>query len=78
MTAAHMQGYGGGTAWFGDDSQQAEAKKTLGIPADKTARSMVAIGRPTSIKDPRPGAATGGRKPLSEIVSYERWGKAKG
>jgi nitroreductase len=78
MTAAHMQGYGGGTAWFGDDSQQAEAKKILGIPADKTARSMVAIGRPTSIKDPRPGAATGGRKPLSEIVSYERWGKAKG
>jgi nitroreductase len=78
MTAAHMQGYGGGTAWFGDDSQQAAAKKILGIPADKTARSMVAIGRPTSIKDPRPGAATGGRKPLSEIVSYERWGKAKG
>jgi hypothetical protein len=35
---------------------------------------MVAIGRPTSIKDPRPGAAAGGRKPLSEIVSYERWG----
>jgi nitroreductase len=78
LAAAHMQGFGGGTAWFGDDAQQAEAKKILGIPADRTARSMVAIGRPTSMKDPRPGAATGGRKPLSEIVSYEHWGQKQG
>jgi nitroreductase len=77
LAAAHMQGYGGGTAWFGDENQQVEAKKILGIPIDRTARSMVAIGRPTSIKDPRPYRAAGGRKPLSEIVSYERWGKKK-
>jgi len=77
LIAAHALGLGGGTAWFGDESQQAEAKRILGIPADRTARSMVAIGRPTSIKDPRPMARPGGRKPLSEIVSYERWGNAK-
>ena len=77
LIGAHLQGYGGGTAWFGDDSQQAEAKRVLGIPAERTARSLVAIGRPISVKDPRPGAAAGGRKPLSEIVSYERWGDPK-
>ena len=77
LIAAHSLGLGGGTAWFGDESQQGEAKRILGIPADRTARSMVAIGRPTSAKDPRPGAKAGGRKPLSEIVSYERWGKPK-
>ena len=77
LISAHMLGYGGGTAWFGDDSQQAEAKRVLGIPAERTARSLVAIGRPISVKDPRPGAAAGGRKPLSEIVSYERWGDPK-
>ena len=74
LIAAHMLGYGGGTAWFGDESQQAEAKSVLGIPAERTARSLVAIGLPVSVKDPRPGAASGGRKALSEIVSYERWG----
>jgi nitroreductase len=77
LIAAHALALGGGTAWFGDESQQAEAKRILGIPADRTARSMVAIGRPTSTKDPRPMARPGGRKPLSEIVSYERWGNAK-
>lgn len=77
LIGAHALGLGGGTAWFGDESQQAEAKRILGIPADRTARSLVAIGRPTSITDPRPMARPGGRKPLSEIVSYERWGNAK-
>jgi len=77
LVAAHALGLGGGTAWFGDDSQQAEAKRILGIPAERMARSMVAIGRPTSSKDPRPMARAGGRKRLSEIVSYERWGKPK-
>jgi len=77
LIGAHALGLGGGTAWFGDDAQQAEAKRILGIPAERMARSVVAIGRPTSIKDPRPDPRKGGRKPLSEIVSYERWGKAK-
>jgi nitroreductase len=73
LIAAHSLGYGAGVAWFGDDTQQAEAKRILGVPADRTARSMVMIGRPITAKDPRPNRATGGRKPLSEIVSYERF-----
>ncbi len=75
LIAAHTLGYGGGVAWFGDDAQQAEAKRILGIPADRTARSIVMIGRPVSTKDPRPNPRRGGRKPLSEIVSYERYSK---
>jgi nitroreductase len=75
LIAAHALGYGAGVAWFGDDKQQAEAKRILGIPAERTARSMVMVGRPTSTKDPRPTARPGGRKPLSEILSYERYSK---
>jgi len=75
LIAAHNLGYGGGVAWYGDDSQQAEAKRILAIPAERTARSIVMIGRPVSAKDPRPNARPGGRKPLSEIVSYERYSK---
>lgn len=75
LIAAHTLGYGGGVAWFGDDAQQAEAKRILGIPAERTARSIVMIGRPVSTKDPRPNPRPGGRKPLSEIVSYDRYSK---
>lgn len=78
LIGAHALGLGGGTAWFGEEHHQAEAKRILGVPPGKTARSMVAIGRPTSIKDPRPNPRPGGRKPLTEIVSYERWGGNKG
>jgi len=75
LVAAHALGYGGGVAWFGDDAQQVEAKRILGIPAERTARSIVMIGRPVSTKDPRPNKPGGGRKALSEIVSYERYSK---
>ena len=75
LIAAHDLGYGAGVAWYGDDTQEADAKRILGIPAERTARSIVVIGRPVSAKDPRPNPRRGGRKPLSEIVSYERYSK---
>ena len=77
LIAAHMLGLGGGTAHFGTAEHQAAAKKILGIPADRAARSLVTIGRPTSVTDPRPNPRAGGRKPLSEVVSYETWGMSK-
>jgi len=73
LIGARLLGLGGGVAWFGDESQQAQGKQMLGIPAELTARGVVVIGYPTTIKDPRPGPAAGGRKPLSELVSYERF-----
>lgn len=75
LIAAYTLGYGGGVAWFGDDTQQAEARRILSVPPERTARSIVMIGRPVSAKDPRPGTARGGRKPLSEIVSHDRYSK---
>lgn len=78
LIAAHVLGLGGGTAWFGDANQQAEAKRILGIPESYDARSVVAIGYPVTSKDHRPNPAQGGRKPLSEIVSYNQWGNAAG
>ncbi|HUG15851.1 MAG TPA: nitroreductase family protein [Thermomicrobiales bacterium] len=74
LIGARLLGLGGGAAWFGDDAQQAEAKKFLGIPQERTARGVVAIGYPKSIKDPRPNPATPGRRPLAELVSYDRMG----
>jgi len=78
LTGANLLGYGGGVAWFGDKEQQAEAKRILGIPDHLTARQIVMIGRPKSTKDPRPSGPSRGRKPLSELVSYDRWGASKG
>ncbi|HUG16919.1 MAG TPA: nitroreductase family protein [Thermomicrobiales bacterium] len=70
MIGAYAIGLGGGIAWFGNDEHEAEAKRILGIPSERAARSVVVIGHPTSIRDPRPNPAQGGRHPLSQIVSY--------
>lgn len=78
LIAARARGLRGGVAWYGDADQQAEGKRILGIPAEKAARSVVAIGYATSIKDPRPTRATPGRKPLAEVASYDTWGRGKG
>jgi len=77
LTGATMLGYGGGTAWFGGPMQDKEAKRILGIPDHLTARQIVMIGRPKSTKDPRPSGPMRGRKPISELVSYDRWGAPK-
>jgi nitroreductase len=77
LIGARLLGLGGGTAWFGDASQQQRGKEILGIPPERAARSVVVLGYPTSTRDPRPGAAAGGRKPLAEIVSYGRMGESR-
>ncbi len=72
MIGAHVLGLHSGVAWYGDESQQAEAKRLLNIPANRTARSLVAIGHATTSADPRPNPAQGGRKPLDEVASRNR------
>jgi len=78
LIGARLLGLGGGTAWFGDDSQQAQGKQILGIPAERTARSVVVLGYPTTTKDHRPNPAVAGRRPLRELVSYDRLGQETG
>jgi nitroreductase len=75
LTGATMLGYGGGVAWFGEPEHQSTAKNALGIPDEKTARQMVMIGTPKSKDDPRSYGPARGRKPMSEIAHYERWGQ---
>lgn len=77
LIGARLLGLGGGTAWFGDDAQQAEGKRILGVPTERTARSVVVIGYPTTTKDHRPNPAVAGRRPLRDLVSYNRLGEAK-
>ena len=77
LISAHMLGLGGGTAWYGDANQQAEAKRILGIPEDRTARSIVCIGHPISAKDPRPGPAAPGRRPMTELLSHNTFGAGR-
>jgi nitroreductase len=78
LTGAALLGYGGGVAWFGEPQHQAEAKRILGIPNEKMARQIVMIGKPLTRDDPRPTGPARGRKPLSEIAHYERWGQRTG
>jgi nitroreductase len=73
LVAARLLGLGGGTAWFGDDSQQAQGRKILGVPDSMTARSVVVLGYPKQFKDHRPNPATPGRRPLDELVSYGKY-----
>ena len=58
MIAARLLGLGAGTAWYGDESQQAAAKELLGIPSELTARSMVVIGHPAEERSRRTVAAS--------------------
>jgi nitroreductase len=76
MVAAHLAGLGSGVAWFLGDENESTAKSLLGVPDDYTLHSIIAIGHAISAKDPRPNANTSGRKPISEIVSYNRMGGA--
>jgi nitroreductase len=77
LIAARLLGLGGGTAWFGDEAQEAQGQQILGVPDGMTARSVVVLGYPRQFKDHRPNPAQAGRHPLSEIVSYGTYGKGK-
>jgi nitroreductase len=76
LITAHGLGLGGGTAWYGEESHRAEAKRLLGIPEEMMARQVVAIGYPITYKDPRGVRANPGRKPVAEVVSYNRFGQS--
>ena len=73
LTAATLLGYGGGVAWFGNEAQEREGRRVLGIPDDRAARQIIAIGRPKSKDDPRSDGPRRGRRPLRELVSFEHY-----
>ena len=75
LITARILGLGGGVAWYGDEAQTAEGKRILGVPDELFNRGVVVIGHATSTKDTRPNANIGGRKPMSEITSHNRYGE---
>ena len=64
LLEADAQGLG--TCWVGF-FVQAEIRPVLGIPDDKFVVAIIPIGYPTEQPAARP------RKPLADIVRYERW-----
>ncbi|MGI8404235.1 MAG: nitroreductase family protein [Thermomicrobiales bacterium] len=73
MLIADAYNLGSGTAWFGDETGQQLVKELLAIPAEWFVHSAVGFGYPDLDADDRPGV-TLGRRPLMDVVSYERFG----
>lgn len=76
LIAARELGLGAGTAWIGEEPQQAAIKQLLGVPEDRILRSVVVIGHPQPGATHKLGRTTSGRKPLEEVVSFGTFGKA--
>ncbi len=71
LLAASAHGLGAGTGWFiSDTGGEEQVKHLLGIPSNKVVRQALGIGYPAAV----PQSSGGGRKPLDEVVSWERYG----
>ncbi len=85
MLAAHAHGVGAciGSVW-GDDNEKA-AKELLGVPKDRWLHQLISLGY--AAEDDAASARTTaaaarvipgrGRRPLTELVSWERFGTAR-
>lgn len=72
MIAAQLLGLGSAVAWYGGAAEQAKAQEILGAPEGSTTRALITIGHPAPGKQPT--GVEGGRKPLDELVSRNRFG----
>lgn len=85
MLAAWAHGVGSciGSIW--GDENEANAKELLGIPQDRWLRQLISLGYPADADAARvrstPALARAlpsiGRKPLSDLVSWERFRRAR-
>ena len=72
MLAAWAHGVGSSIGWLVGDGRAA-AKQILGIPENRTVRTVISLGYPAeSTRRSRTGPA---RKPLSDIAHEERYGR---
>jgi nitroreductase len=74
MLAAAHHGIGGSIGWWVGEGRE-RARELLGIPAGRLVRTVISFGYPDEEARkarPRPAQA---RKPLSEIVHLERYGR---
>src|ERR687889_635349 len=75
LTAA-TYGVGSSVGWFKGQGRE-KAKEILGIPQSKLVRTVLSLGYPTSPPEGGHLALPKGRKPLSELVHEERYGRRK-
>jgi nitroreductase len=71
MLAAGAHGVGSSIGWLVGGGRD-EAKRLLGIPSDRTVRTVISLGYPN--EEARRGRGAPARKPMSEIVYEERYG----
>jgi nitroreductase len=71
MLAAAAHGVGSCIGWFSDDGTR-DLKALLGIPQERGVRTALSLGYPDEAA-PRPTRANPGRKPLAEIVHWDRY-----
>ena len=74
MLAAQALGLGAGVVWFSEPPAMAEARRLLNIPPGHALISAVAVGHPAPA-DPNAPKRDQPRKPLSDIVHWERFGE---
>jgi nitroreductase len=71
--AAQAHGLGSCIGWFHGEGRAA-AKALLGIPEDRLVRTAMSIGYENAGADNARSHPPQARKPLSELVHYERFG----
>lgn len=75
MLAAAAHGLGSGTGWFASGGAGEErVDAALAVPEGMSVIQAIGIGYPAEA-DQRARSVRGGRKPLEEIVSRERYGQ---
>jgi nitroreductase len=75
LTAASY-GVGSSVGWFKGQGRE-KAKEILGIPQSKLVRTVLSLGYPASPPEGGHLALPKGRKPLSELVHEERYGRRR-
>ncbi len=72
LVATGMLGLAGGITWIRDDVVGA-VRDLLGLPADRTVRTIVALGHPTEAARHPKSAPGQARLPRAQLVFDERW-----
>lgn len=71
LLVSQALGLGAGIVTFWTPDSQARVRSTLGLPEEWSVYSAVALGHPAPTATP---ARLGGRKPLAELVHWDRFG----
>lgn len=74
MLAARAHGLGACIGWFSDAGDDVKAKALLGVPPERTLRTVVSIGYPAPDAGQTRRRPVMPRKPPADLVHVERWG----